>query len=85
MGKHKTSMLQDAEAGKALETEAIIGSVAELGRLTGTPTPTIDAVHALTQLLGHIIEVDRVQVRTEPLPPPLQAVSGAATVVNGAG
>ena len=57
VGKHKTSMLQDAEAGKALETEAIIGAVAELGRLTGTPTPSIDAVHALTRLLGHVIEM----------------------------
>ena len=85
VGRHKTSMLQDAEAGKALETEAIIGAVAELGRLTRTPTPSIDAVHALTCLLGHVIEIDRVQVRTEPLTAPLRAVRSAAAVANGAG
>jgi 2-dehydropantoate 2-reductase len=39
-------MLQDVEAGRALELEALVGSVRELGRITGTPTPTIDAVYA---------------------------------------
>ena len=67
VGRHKTSMLQDAEAGKALETEALIGAVAELGRLTGTPTPSIDAVYALTRLLGHVIEEERVRIRAEPM------------------
>jgi len=52
VGEHKTSMLQDVEVGKQLEVEALIGSVAELGRLTGTPTPHIDAVYACTSLLG---------------------------------
>jgi 2-dehydropantoate 2-reductase len=51
VGAHKTSMLQDLEAGRALETDALIGAVAELGRLTGTPTPSIDAVHACVKLL----------------------------------
>ena len=85
VGKHKTSMLQDAEAGKALETEALIGAVAELGRLTGVSTPSIDAVYALTQLLGRIIEEERVRVRAEPLAPSLRAVHNAATAANGAG
>jgi 2-dehydropantoate 2-reductase len=52
VGHHKTSMLQDLEAGRAMETEALIGSVVELARLTGTPTPHIDTVYALTKLLG---------------------------------
>lgn len=52
IGKHKTSMLQDVEAGRALEIDALVGSVVELGRLTHTPTPHIDAVYALTKLLG---------------------------------
>ena len=52
VGAHKTSMLQDVEAGRALELEALVGSVRELGRITGTPTPTIDAVYALAGLLG---------------------------------
>ena len=79
VGKHKTSMLQDAESGKALETEALIGAVVELGRLTGTPTPSIDAVYALTRLLGHIIEEQRVRVRAEPQAPAPTAAPVAAT------
>jgi 2-dehydropantoate 2-reductase len=51
VGAHKTSMLQDVEAGRALELEALVGSVIELGRITGTPTPTIDAVYAAASLL----------------------------------
>ncbi len=51
VGAHKTSMLQDVEAGRALELEALVGSVIELGRITATPTPTIDAVYALAKLL----------------------------------
>jgi 2-dehydropantoate 2-reductase len=51
VGQHKTSMLQDLEQGKTLETEALIGAVVELGRLTGTPTPHIDAVYACVKLL----------------------------------
>ncbi|MDB5874338.1 MAG: ketopantoate reductase, partial [Ramlibacter sp.] len=41
VGKHKTSMLQDIEAGRAPEIDALVGSVVELGRLTKTPTPHI--------------------------------------------
>ncbi|MGY4827740.1 2-dehydropantoate 2-reductase [Sphaerotilaceae bacterium SBD11-9] len=52
VGAHKTSMLQDVEAGRALELEALVGSVVELGRITETPTPMIEAVYALTSLLG---------------------------------
>ncbi|MBS0327589.1 MAG: 2-dehydropantoate 2-reductase [Proteobacteria bacterium] len=52
VGKHKTSMLQDVEAGRPPEIAALVGSVVELGRLTGTPTPHIEAVHALVNLLA---------------------------------
>ena len=52
VGAHKTSMLQDVEAGKPLELEALIGAVVELGRLTDTPTPHIDAVYACASLLA---------------------------------
>jgi 2-dehydropantoate 2-reductase len=55
VGKHKTSMLQDVEAGRQPELDALVGSVVELGRLTQTPTPTIDAVYALTHLLARSI------------------------------
>jgi 2-dehydropantoate 2-reductase len=56
VGAHKTSMLQDVEAGRALELEALVGAVIELGRITGTPTPTIEAVYALTRLLGQTLQ-----------------------------
>jgi 2-dehydropantoate 2-reductase len=52
VGAHKTSMLQDVEAGRPIELEALVGSVIELGRLTKTPTPHIDTVYALMQLLA---------------------------------
>ena len=55
VGAHKTSMLQDVENGRALELDALVGSVVELGRLTGTPTPTIDAIYAASQLLAHTL------------------------------
>ncbi len=51
VGAHKTSMLQDVEAGRVLELEALVGAVIELGLITGTPTPTIDAVYAAVSLL----------------------------------
>jgi 2-dehydropantoate 2-reductase len=55
VGAHKTSMLQDVEQGKPLEIEALVGSVVELGRITGTPTPHIDAVYACTRLLARTL------------------------------
>ena len=65
VGRHKTSMLQDVEAGKGLETEALIGAVVELGEITETPTPTISAIYAATQLLAHVMEREGVLVRSE--------------------
>ena len=55
VGAHKTSMLQDVEQGRALELEALLGSVVELARITDTPTPTIDAIYAVTSLLSHTL------------------------------
>lgn len=51
VGAHKTSMLQDLEAGRALEIDALVGAVCELGRITETPTPNLDAVYACVKLL----------------------------------
>jgi 2-dehydropantoate 2-reductase len=65
IGKHKTSMLKDVEAGRALEIDALVGSVIELARLTDTPTPHLDTVFALVKLLGKTIEDDRGQVRLQ--------------------
>jgi 2-dehydropantoate 2-reductase len=55
VGDHKTSMLQDLEAGRALEIDALLGAVVELARLTHTATPHLDAVHALTKLLARSV------------------------------
>ena len=52
VGQHKTSMLQDVEQGRALELQALVASVMQMGQMTGTPTPTIDAVYALASLLA---------------------------------
>ena len=51
IGAHKTSMLQDIEAGKALELEALLGSVIELAQVVGESTPVLKAVYALTRML----------------------------------
>ncbi len=59
VGRHKTSMLQDVEAGRFPEVDALVGSVVELGRLTETPTPHIDAVYALTKLLAKTMDEER--------------------------
>lgn len=66
VGKHKTSMLQDIEAGRAPEIDALVGSVVELGRLTQTPTPHIDTVYALVKLLAKTMDETRGQVRLQP-------------------
>jgi len=50
VGAHKTSMLQDLEAGRPLELDALVASVVEMARLVDMPTPTIDAVLALVRL-----------------------------------
>ncbi len=67
VGAHKTSMLQDVEHGRALELEALVGSVVELGRITGTPTPTIDAIYAATSLLSSTLTVQRGRLEVQPL------------------
>ena len=49
VGTHRTSMLQDLEKGRAMEIDALVTSVQELGRLVGVPTPAIDIVLALVR------------------------------------
>jgi len=67
VGAHKTSMLQDVEHGRALELEALVGSVVELGRITATPTPAIDAIYAATRLLGDTLAAQRGRLEVQPL------------------
>jgi 2-dehydropantoate 2-reductase len=59
VGHHKTSMLQDVEAARTLEVDALLGSVVELARRTHTPTPHIDTVYALTKLLAKTLDEKR--------------------------
>ncbi|MCP5284563.1 MAG: 2-dehydropantoate 2-reductase [Burkholderiaceae bacterium] len=70
VGAHKTSMLQDVEAGRGLELAALVGAVIELGQVAGVPTPTIEAVHAATALLAQTLSSTGsgpTRLRPEPL------------------
>jgi 2-dehydropantoate 2-reductase len=59
-------MLQDVEAGRTLEIDALLGSVIDLARVTDTPTPHLDTVYALAKLLAKSLEEDRQQLRNSP-------------------
>ena len=52
VGEHKTSMLQDLEAGRSMELEALVGAVVELGERVGLPMPYTRTVYDCTKLLA---------------------------------
>jgi 2-dehydropantoate 2-reductase len=52
LGAFKTSMLQDSEANRSLEIDALVGAVHEIGQRLGIPTPNIDTVLGLTRLMA---------------------------------
>jgi 2-dehydropantoate 2-reductase len=54
LGAFKTSMLQDVEAGKEVELDALVTAVKELGTLTKTPTPCTDALLGLARLQARV-------------------------------
>ena len=54
LGAFKTSMLQDVEAGKAVELDALVTAVKELGTLTKVPTPCTDALLGLARLQARV-------------------------------
>ena len=54
LGAFKTSMLQDVEAGRAIELDALVGAVHEIGQRLGQPMPCISALLGLTRLLGRV-------------------------------
>jgi 2-dehydropantoate 2-reductase len=62
VGRHKTSTLQDVEAGRSVEVDALIGSVIELGELTATQTPATRAVYALLKLLVKTMHDEKARV-----------------------
>jgi 2-dehydropantoate 2-reductase len=67
VGKHKTSMLQDVEAGKPLEIDGMLGVVIELGEMTGVETPSLKALYACVSLLNKKIQEDSVYIKERPL------------------
>ncbi len=63
VGAHKTSMLQDVEAGRSLETEALIGSILEMGKMVDVPAPSITAIYACVKLLNKVMLLEGGGVR----------------------
>ena len=59
VGAHKTSMLQDLEAGRPMELEAVVGAVVELGEKLGVPMPTTRAVYACAKMLDEKRSAER--------------------------
>ncbi|MFM7459220.1 MAG: 2-dehydropantoate 2-reductase [Burkholderiales bacterium] len=68
VGKHKTSMLQDVEAGREIEIDALVGAVVELGVRAAVPTPTIRAVYHASKLLAATMKQDNSAIRGIALP-----------------
>jgi 2-dehydropantoate 2-reductase len=68
VGAHKTSTLQDVESGRPMELEALLGSVLELGRLTGLPTPHLSAVYGCASLLARTLGREQGRIRIEKVP-----------------
>ena len=60
-------MLQDVEHGRTLELDALVGAVVELGRITATPTPHIDAVYACASLLAKTLQDAKGKLKIQPL------------------
>jgi len=54
LGAFKTSMLQDVEANRPIELDALVSVVREIGQRVGVPTPNIDALLGLTRLFGRV-------------------------------
>jgi 2-dehydropantoate 2-reductase len=54
VGEHKTSMLQDLEAGRPMELEALVGAVVELGDRLGLPMTSTRTIYNCTKLLAQI-------------------------------
>ena len=67
VGAHKTSMLQDVEAGRAPEIAALVGAVVELGQITGVATPQIAAIYSAMQLLAHTLAQQKARVGLQPV------------------
>ena len=67
VGKHKTSMLQDVEAGKPLEVDGMLGAVVELAELTGVEVPTLRALYACVGLLNRTLQTEQLRLKGVPI------------------
>ena len=66
VGKHKTSMLQDVEAGKPLEIDGMLGVVVELAEVTGVEVPTLRALYACVSLLNTTLQDEQIRLKGAP-------------------
>ena len=64
VGKHKTSMLQDVEAGKPLEIDGILGAVVEIAEVTGVEVPTLKALYACVSLLNKTLQQEGSKIKS---------------------
>ncbi|HLG60229.1 MAG TPA: 2-dehydropantoate 2-reductase [Vicinamibacterales bacterium] len=64
VGAHKTSMLQDFEAGRPMELEAVVGAVVELGDRLGVPMPATRAVYACAKMLDCKTQDSKLKTQT---------------------
>ena len=67
VGKHKTSMLQDVEAGKPLEIDGMLGVVIELAGMTGVEVPALRALYACASLLSKTIQDEGLRIAGVPV------------------
>ena len=67
VGRHKTSMLQDVEAGKPLEIGGMLGAVIELAEVTETTVPALRSMYACVSLLDQIIQEENIQIKGQPV------------------
>jgi 2-dehydropantoate 2-reductase len=66
VGAHKTSMLQDIESGRAIEADALLGSVIELGRIVDIASPHLDTIYAVVELLAETLAKQRARLIVSP-------------------
>lgn len=67
VGAHKTSMLQDAEIGRPMEVDTIMGAVTELARLAYVSTPHVDAIQGTISMLAYVMDKHQAKVPLVPL------------------
>jgi 2-dehydropantoate 2-reductase len=57
LGAFKTSMLQDVEAGRQIELDALLGAPREIARKVGIATPALDRLYGVTRLMAQSLEL----------------------------